>query len=60
LAIFEHFKAEEAAKALPMIVAWTVRFLICGSGGSGTLEAAYADRAKEVLNRAGFAGGSSS
>ena len=31
-----------------MIVAWTVRFLICGSGGSGTLESAYADRAEEV------------
>jgi hypothetical protein len=48
LAIFQHFKPDQAAKALPMIVAWTVRFLICGSGGSGTLEAAYADRAWEV------------
>jgi hypothetical protein len=33
---------------MPMIVAWTVRFLICGSGGSGTLETAYADRAAGV------------
>lgn len=48
LAIFQHFKSDQATKALPMIVAWTVRFLICGSGGSGTLEAAYADRAQEV------------
>jgi hypothetical protein len=48
LAIIERFKPEETAKALPMIVAWTVRFLICGSGGSGTLESNYADRAEEV------------
>jgi Protein of unknown function (DUF1524) len=45
---FEHFGPDEIAKALPMIVAWTVRFLICGSGGSGTLESAYGERAKEV------------
>jgi len=48
LAIFARFEPAEIAKAMPMIVAWTVRFLISGSGGSGTLEAAYSDRAKEV------------
>jgi hypothetical protein len=48
LAIFKQFKPDQTAKALPMIVAWTVRFLICGSGGSGTLETAYADRAAGV------------
>jgi hypothetical protein len=48
LAIFQHFVTDEIAKALPAIVAWSVRFLICGSGGSGTLETAYAERAKEV------------
>lgn len=48
LAIFNKFQPVEIAKAMPMIVAWTVRFLICGSAGSGTLEAAYSDRAKEV------------
>lgn len=48
LAVFSHFEPPEIAKAMPMIVAWTVRFLICGSGGSGTLESAYSDRAKEV------------
>jgi hypothetical protein len=51
LAIFSYFEPSETAKALPMIVAWTVRFLICGSGGSGTLEAAYSERAKEVSDR---------
>jgi uncharacterized protein DUF262/uncharacterized protein DUF1524 len=48
LAIFQHFSADEIAKALPALVAWSVRFLICGSGGSGTLETAYAERAKDV------------
>jgi hypothetical protein len=48
IAIFSHFASVEVTKALPMIVGWSVRFLICGSGGSGTLETAYADRAKEV------------
>jgi len=48
LAIFQHLPVDEIAKALPAIVAWSVRFLICGSGGSGTLETAYADRAKDV------------
>ena len=48
IAIFSYFAPAEVTKALPMIVAWSVRFLICGSGGSGTLETAYADRAQEV------------
>ncbi len=48
LAIFSKFKSDQVTKALPMIVAWTVRFLICGSGGSGTLETAYAERAGDV------------
>jgi hypothetical protein len=51
LAVFSQFETPEIAKAMPMIVAWTVRFLICGSGGSGTLETAYSDRAKEVSDR---------
>lgn len=48
LAIFSEFKPDQVTKALPMIVAWTVRFLICGSGGSGTLETAYAERAGDI------------
>jgi hypothetical protein len=48
LAIFQHFGVDETRKALPAIVAWSVRFLICGSGGSGTLENAYSERAREV------------
>jgi hypothetical protein len=48
IAVFEKFDAGEVNKAVPMMVAWTVRFLICGSGGSGTLETYYSERAREV------------
>ncbi len=51
LAIFNNFTADEVKKALPAAVAWTVRFLICGSGGSGTLETYYAERAREVTTK---------
>lgn len=50
IALLAHFQQNEVRKALPMLVAWTVRFVICGSGGSGTLEAQYAERAKEITN----------
>ena len=48
MAVFDWFDASEVNKAIPMMVAWTVRFLICGSGGSGTLESYYAERARDV------------
>jgi len=51
MAVFNNFTADEVKKALPATVARTVRFLICGSGGSGTLETYYAERAKEVSTK---------
>lgn len=48
IAVFDSFGAAEVNKAIPMMVAWTVRFLICGSGGSGTLETYYSERAKDI------------
>lgn len=48
LAVFDNFIVGEVNKAAPMMVSWTVRFLICGSGGSGTLEVNYSERSKEV------------
>lgn len=48
LALFKRFPPEEVKKAMPMAVAWAVRFLICGSGGSGTLETYYSDSAHKV------------
>lgn len=48
LAIVSHFDAKEVRKALPMLVCWTVRFMVVGKLGSGPLESGYADRAQEV------------
>jgi hypothetical protein len=48
LAIVAHFDAKEVRRALPMLVCWTVRFMVVGKLGSGPLESGYADRAQEV------------
>jgi hypothetical protein len=48
LAILKHFNEDQVKQALPMLVCWTVRFLIVGRVGSGPLENGYSERAKEV------------
>ena len=48
LAILRNFEVAEVRKALPMLVCWTVRFMITGKLGSGPLELGYSDRAKDV------------
>lgn len=48
LAIIRRFEVTEVRKALPMLVCWTVRFMITGKLGSGPLELGYAERAKDV------------
>ncbi len=48
LAILREFDDAEIQQSLPMLVSWTVRFLICGSGGSGTLEALFSTSAKNI------------
>lgn len=48
LAIVANFEPKEVRKALPMLVCWTVRFMVVGKLGSGPLESGYADRAQEV------------
>ena len=48
LAVVAHFDAKEVRRALPMLVCWTVRFMVVGKLGSGPLESGYADRAQEV------------
>lgn len=50
IAILSKFDIPEVRKSFPMLVAWTIRFLICGSGGSGTLEVQYAERAKDITD----------
>lgn len=48
LAVVAHFETKEVRLALPMLVCWTVRFMVVGKLGSGQLESGYADRAQEV------------
>ncbi|SHE29299.1 Protein of unknown function [Ruegeria intermedia] len=48
LAILRHFEDVEIRRALPMLVCWTVRFLIGGSGGSGTLENLFSTTAQKI------------
>lgn len=48
LSIVANFDPKELRKTLPMLVCWTVRFLIVGKLGSGPLENGYAVRAQDV------------
>ena len=48
LAILAKFPVREVQKVLRAMVAWSVRFLIYGGLGGGTLERHYSDRATEV------------
>lgn len=48
LSVVTHFEAKEVRRTMPMLVCWTVRFMVVGKLGSGPLEQGYADRAQEV------------
>jgi hypothetical protein len=48
IATLARLSPPEVTKALRLMVAWGVRFNIVGGGGAGTLEAHYANRAKDV------------
>ncbi len=48
LALLKSFSVEEVRKTLKLLVSWSVRFLITGGVGSGTLETYYASCGKEV------------
>jgi len=49
LAVAHHFSKHEAVLAFKSFISWTVRFLIVGGGRSGTLETAYSNAAKSVV-----------
>lgn len=51
LAILKNFEPAEVNRSFPMMVAWTVRFLVTGAGGSGILETGYAECAKAVSQK---------
>ena len=48
LALVRRFTMSETVKSLKNLVSWSVRFLIYGSGGGGTLERHYGVRARKV------------
>lgn len=50
LAIIKKFNKVEVTKSLKLILSWLIRNLITGSLGGGTLEQAYANKAKEVFS----------
>src|SRR6202030_4636154 len=52
LSILKRFPKKEMASSLRSLVSWSVRFLIYGGGGGGTLERHYALRAKDVWSGA--------
>ena len=48
--ILKKFTPEEVKKSLKLIVSWLVRNLIVGAMGGGTLEKAYAEKAKAIFD----------
>ncbi len=50
LAVLEHFPEAEVKKTLRLLVSLSVRFLVTGALGSGTLETRYSDEAEKVRN----------
>ena len=50
LAIIKKFNKVEVTKSLKLILSWLIRNLITGYMGGGTLEQAYASKAKEVFS----------
>lgn len=50
LAIMKKFEPKELESALRRLVSWSVRFLIYGGAGGGTLERNYSERAASIWN----------
>jgi uncharacterized protein with ParB-like and HNH nuclease domain len=50
LAIMKKFSDKQIESALRSIVSWSVRFLIYGGSGGGTLERYYSERATSIWN----------
>jgi hypothetical protein len=48
LSILNRFTPDEAKKAFQLLLSWSVRFLIAGGGGGGSLDRHYGLRAEEV------------
>ncbi len=49
LAIVKKFDGAQLKAAMKMLLSWSVRFMVAGSGGGGPLDRAYGQLAKEVI-----------
>ena len=49
LAITKRFDAAQTRTSVKMLLSWSVRFMVAGSGGGGPLDRAYGQLAKEVM-----------
>jgi hypothetical protein len=52
LAVLKKFDPVQTKLAMKMLLSWSVRFLVAGSGGGGPLDRAYGQLAKEVMDGA--------
>lgn len=50
LAILKKFEVAQIKSSLKMLLCWSVRFLVAGSGGGGPLDRAYGQLAKEIMD----------
>jgi hypothetical protein len=48
MAVLTHFSTEEAKKAFQLMLSWSVRFIVVGAGGGGTMERNYGLLAQRV------------
>ena len=48
IAVLSEFNKREVEKTLPLVISWSVRFLIHGGLGSGSLESNYCESAVEI------------
>lgn len=48
LAVLEHFSVEEALKAFRLMLSWSVRYLVVGGSGGGTIERNYGMLSQQV------------
>ena len=50
LAVTKKFEPAQIKATVKMLLSWSVRFLVAGSGGGGPLDRAYGQLAKEVMD----------
>lgn len=49
LAMLKNFASKEVKEGVKVLLSWSVRYVIAGSGGGGPLDRAYGQMAKEIM-----------